>query len=981
MTTFLRLLLAGATSLALVAGDATAQSATGRSSGTSSVTTRSIGGPAMEAAILDGRRARDLAAVVPGSPIVPPIAGIDTHGDGTEAKMAQPRVTTWFAAIDGAATPSLFRGHADQGSLSIEFIEQETVSTGNLRSAFARQSGVAVGVVTRSGTNAFAGSAFDLLRRDGLDANDWFSNQRHIPKALLASDNFGFNLGGPLVRNRAFFFGGVEWNRLRRQSGPAVRSLPTSAMRRGDFSAISIAVKNPATGQAFPDSRIPWELMTDDGRAIAAVYEAMARLAASYDDTRSTNNALFLSESPTRSRQETLRLDIRTANRRRLSARLVLDDTTVSSPFGRSADSQLPIVPTERLRADRQLSISDSWSATDSLVLETRLTATTARAESHPIGAAWRRTAYGFTFPQLFGGDGDRQDAIPDVTIGGFAGFGGADGSPSSLTRDVLLEHSATWMSGRHTLKVGGLFEYARHNVANGSGEAGSISFATRGNPMSSGFAFADALLGNFRTYRETAASPADRFRSVQVEAFADDEWRVGNRLTVEAGVRYTRYAPATTLDDTAWNFVPTEYDPAAAVEVRPDGSLVPGIGDRLNGLTPASFPTRHLVAPRAGLTWSSAAPSPIVVRIGVGLAHDPPGESVSRSLVANPPATMSSTYQNGRLADPGSGTVPALGPWATVAAVDTDMAVPSTWTWTVNVQRDLPWLNLRGDVSVVGSRGTHQLRRPDINAPTFDDLTTNTELRYSTDYWRPFSGFSQILMWKADGWSNEHSLQVGVSRRRGRFDFAAHYTLARAFDVGASNSDGYDPGAAGLDYYYGPSAHDRRHVFVTSWSWRLPDLSGRRPLVAAMLGRWEFSGVVRGQSGTPLTVTGGTSIGTRRADWSGQSPYSFSVDRSTGTVTWLDAAQFSPAPEGRLGNSRRNQFVGPSFQSCDLAVRKTMALGPRVRLQVRVDLFNALNQVNFGNPAANLTGGTPFGTITSAASPRTVQLGVRLSY
>src|SRR4029077_21144286 len=154
----------------------------------------------------------------------------------------------------------------------------------NFSAEYGRNSGSNINVVTRSGSNDFHGSAFEYTRNDNLDANDYFNNSRGVDKARLRFNDFGYSVGGPIQKSKLFFFVGEEWKKIRRFSTPALRTLPTSAMRNGNFSALTTVIKDPLTGQPFPGNIIPASRITSDGRAIANLYGQMAGLASSYTD-------------------------------------------------------------------------------------------------------------------------------------------------------------------------------------------------------------------------------------------------------------------------------------------------------------------------------------------------------------------------------------------------------------------------------------------------------------------------------------------------------------------------------------------------------------------------------------------------------------------------------------------------------------------------------------------------------------------------
>jgi hypothetical protein len=469
-------------------------------------------------------------------------------------------------------------------------------------------------------------------------------------------------------------------------------------------------------------------------------------------------------------------------------------------------------------------------------------------------------------------------------------------------------------------------------------------------------------------------------------------------------------------------SFDPARYDPARAVTVNRNGTLVPNSGDPYNGIVragdgvpeselarvpngnsptvlrvPAGAPrgfyaTQHLFAPRFSFAWTPAGDSRTAVRGGVGLFYDRPEGNLlfggaSNGPVNNPPYTASAQYENGNLSAPGGGSVPAPAPIAQIDSIDPNLKVPRSWNWSLTLQRELPW-GVFGEIGYVGGKGQHLLRQPDINQPAFDVLAANAALpsaqRANTNFLRPYKGYSQIRMRVSDGSSTYHALQLFLSRRQGRLRWTVSYTLSRAYDNASGNGD--DPeDYLNKGYSWGPSDFDRTHILVGTWTWQLPFFREEKGL-GRVLGGWEISGIGRYQSGPPLTVTANTSIGTRRADFLGGNPYLPESQRfdpnSLGVVRWLDSAAFAIAPEARRGNSRRGQFRGPSLKVLDISLRKGFAVSGTVKLQIQADLFNILNQTNlrFGNQTLVLTGGG-FGQLNTAAPPRNVQLGMRLTF
>jgi len=211
-----------------------------------------------------------------------------------------------------------------------------------------------------------------------------------------------------------------------------------------------------------------------------------------------------------------------------------------------------------------------------------------------PEGDLWQRDTYGFVFPQLYQGGGRFENSIPDITVSGYATAFGAARSLLSPTTDFQFGDHLTWLKGAHGLKVGGLVVRNRKDQNGRSLYAGQVDFNPSGNPRSTGNAFADALLGNFATYNEAQLDPMGFFRFWQAEAFVSDDWRISRNLSIEAGVRYTWHQPMYTQANNMASFDPARYDPAHAVTVNRNGTLVPNSGDRYDGMVRAGDGVHH---------------------------------------------------------------------------------------------------------------------------------------------------------------------------------------------------------------------------------------------------------------------------------------------------------------------------------------------------------------------------------------------------
>jgi hypothetical protein len=969
---------------------------------------------------LNGRNYMQLATLIPGSPLLNDNALDIMTGLGIGASINGSRGNANLLTVDGGFNMDSGSNNSQISNVGIDFIEEVAIKTANFSAEYGRNSGANINVVTRGGGNEFHGSAYEYHRNEGLDANNYFNNARNVARSPLTYNDFGWTLGGPIQKNKLFFFAGQEWKLIRREATSALRTLPTHALRQGDFSALSTAIRDPLTGQPFPGNVIPPSRITPDGRAIANLYTAMEGLALSYDDGVLTNNALFGGDNPFDWRQDVIRLDYQASDAHRLTLRVIHDSYDLDDPFGTFIGGDLPTIPTNRRRPGRNYQVAHAWTVSSNLINEFKANASWNGQRIPPIGDTWRRDSYGFVYPQLFEGGGRFDDSIPDTTIQSYAGFNGAARSLLSPTTDIQFSDNLTWIKGSHTWKFGGLVVRNRKDQNGRSRYAGFLEFNTAGNPRTTGNAFADALLGNFRRYTEFAYDPMGFFRFWQAEAFVSDNWRLSRNFSIEAGIRYTFHQPIYTQANNMANFDPALYDPSRAMVVNRNGTLVPGSGDRYNGIVRAGegvpedelfrvpngadpvvlavpagaprglYPNRHLLAPRFSFAWTPKGSGEMAVRGGVGLFYDRPEGNLlfgggGNGPVNTPPYVQSSQFENGNLSAPGGGAVPALAPHGAIASIDPELDVPRVWNWSVSVQRELP-LGLFGEVGYVGSKGQNLLWQPDINQPTYEDLGANAALpsaqRANTNFLRPYKGYSGILMVRSEAESSYHAMQLFLSKRRGSLRWTASYTLSRSKDHANSN------GTNSFDYpdisaAWGPSDFDRTHVFVGTWTWQLPFFKAETGIGRA-LGGWEISGIARYQSGAPLTVTASTSIGTRRADLVGD-PYLPESERTplaNGAVPYLNPAAFVAPPEGRLGDAERGAFRGPSLTVFDVALRKQFAVAGDVKVQLQADFFNVLNQTQLRFSSQSLSrSGSGFGQLNQAAPPRNVQLGVRVQF
>ncbi|MGH9844924.1 MAG: carboxypeptidase regulatory-like domain-containing protein, partial [Blastocatellia bacterium] len=473
---------------------------------------------------LNGRNFTQLLLIIPGSAAL----SNDQLFNASRLSIAQQaingnRSNASNYTIDGGFNLDTGNGGSIGNMVGIDFIQEVKIQTANFSAEYGRRPGASISVTTRSGGAEFHGGAFEFLRNDALDARRFFAPRRDN----LRFNNFGYSLGGPILKNKLFFFGGMEWKKIRRTE-PVTARIPTRAQRAGDFGG--------AIGNIAPR-------ITSDGRAIANVYTAMEALASSYVEASGVGTAIFQLPNPFDYREDILRLDYRINERHTLTGRYLHDIGNLINPYGEFLVSALPTVQTLRPRRGRSYHLAETWLITPRLINEARVNASVI---TQPVSLldqnVSRRDRYGFTFRQLFPDVGG--EIIPDVSVTGFAGFRGPSVLLSAPTTDISAGDNLTIIHGPHTFKTGALIIRDRKDQTGNAIVAGSVSFNPAGNPNSTGNAFADALLSNFRTYTEPNILPFAYNRYTQFEAYFSDNWRLGPKLNLELGARYHYVGP-----------------------------------------------------------------------------------------------------------------------------------------------------------------------------------------------------------------------------------------------------------------------------------------------------------------------------------------------------------------------------------------------------------------------------------------------------
>jgi hypothetical protein len=948
---------------------------------------------------LNGRAYTELLTLIPGAVVTNPDQfGVLTSLSATNQVINGHRSNQNNLTVDGVGNLDAGANGSLINNVSPDFLQEVKIQTSNFSAEYGRSTGASFNIVTKNGTNNFHGGLFEYFRNDALDARNFFSPS----KTELRYNDFGWNLGGPIKKNKLFFFAGQEWRRIRQQTAGTRVTLPTLAELNGDFSNSGRTIYMPGTKTPFPNNVVPSNLITADGRAIANVYRTVIPLTAYYSNQSTANNAVFQNPNPLNYREDLIRLDYHINDKHSLYGRYIEDFNSIYLATG--PGGSLPITPEIRNRPGKSALLSETWVASPTIVNEAHIGSSWNSQHYINQGDTWQRDTQGFTFQRVFNNVGPYVNGIPDVSIsGGITGWTGPYHTLSSPTTEIEASDTVSIVRGAHSIRTGVMIIRNRKDQNGRSAYTGNIAFNNSGNPNTTGYALADALLGNYATYTEAAYDPMGKYRYTEPSLFIDDAWKVSRKLSIDLGLRYEYMMAMYSTADNLSEFVPSLYNPAQAVKLTSSGLIVPNSGNIYNGLVrvasginpnqvylvpnandpavlsvPAGaprgmYPSQGTWSPRVGFAF--AATPNTVIRGGFGLFYDRIQGNPTFYTLNNPPYVGTSQYQYGNLSNI-TGGASVLAPWGTIQTIDPNLKIPYSEQFSLGIQRQLPW-KLFAQATYVATLAHHLLDEPDINQPSFDVLASVPSTT-SINSIRPYAGYSTIQQFESRGNSNYHSLQLHATRRAGRLMFTAAYTFSKALGTASSDTtNNYNFFNPRLNY--GPLSFDARHAFVGTMIYNLPSLANHSHFIKEPLGGWQLSAVLHDQTGFPLSITGNSAIlGGRLADYVGGS----ALLANPGPNGWINPAAFAVAPQGRWGTSGAGNVRGPGLQQYNLSLTKFFVVSEarNMNLRFRADFINAFNNVNFQAPSTNISN-SGFGTITSAYPPRNIQLGVKLQF
>ncbi|MGI8743681.1 MAG: carboxypeptidase regulatory-like domain-containing protein [Bryobacteraceae bacterium] len=936
---------------------------------------------------LNGRNPADLALLIPGVVNLPGPIGVASNVGVVSLTVNGSRNNNLAFTLDGAE-------HVDplyNYNVPYPFpdaVQEFSIQTANLGVEHGNSLGGSMNVVTKSGTNQIHGSGFWFLRNTALNATNFFSHQQD----QLKRNQAGFTLGGPIVKNKLFAFGGYQQTWIRQVPGNTRVQTLTAAERRGDFSSYPSVIYDPLSGNPFPKNIIPQNRLSP-----AAVALNMVSPLPGPDGF-----ANFTSVMNQNIKEYIGRVDYAISEKQNLMFRVLQNNQAL--PFNASQDN---------IYNTRSAQYADSESATIShnLILSPSMIAHTQLTGVHVVNRA--QSSFNKTIRDFGVNDyapsndifiSFQNSASPMRTGGGFA---------FQRATEQLI-HDWTWTKGAHTFTWGVQLDLRQYNEINNYHMSGFFAFdghATAG-PGSAGYDRADFMLGLFSAFDQDNGELENR-RSFTKGFYFGDVWRLTPRLTVNFGLRYEPYSFFTDTMNRNQTFDLGNYQRGIKSKIflnAPPGLLYTGDAKPGGGTIGKSVmePDNNNLAPRFGFAWDPFGDGKTSVRSGFGIYYDTPALISQNDANDVAPFSYDVQFTDGLLDDPYRGRqslnrfpitafnsdAPFPDPLSTIV-VDRKYVTAYSENWNLTVEREVA-KDLRLRVAYVGTGGRQLKSFYDQNAPIYNPQLTLAQNRATIDPRRPVHGYQSIARFFFGLNSSYNALQVSADKRYSHgFTAMASYTWSKTLDYVSQNSFSDFNGVNNPFNFFsarGLSDQNRPHVFTASVVWDVPSgISAAAPrLFKAVAEGWKLSSIASVRAGRPFSIFASNNptagAGSAFVDLMGLGNPVLDAGRSKGqkVAAYFDRSRFSNPLPNTYGTLGRNVLIGPGFANVDASLVKAFHLpflGEAGSGQLRFESFNVLNRTNLGLPNASI-GNPKFGQIlTTDGDPRIMQVAVKVAF
>lgn len=949
------------------------------------------------------RNFQTLYRLIPGSS--PPVAAHSFAANPTGAlgmNVNGGSDTSNWTLIDGTADPNYWELNIIAYVPPAEAIQSVNIVTGGFDAEQGQAGGSVSNVTIKSGTNAFHGAAWEYNTTSALQARNFFFYGAKNPKDIL--NQFGLDVGGPIKKDKLFFF--VDWERYRlSQAVSTLNSVPTEAIRNGDFSGVATTIYNPATGNAdgtgrtaFAGNRIPVSMLSSAAQKMTALIPAPNFGNGIANNYFSAGDLRFNRDSVD------LKINYNPSDRSTIFGRYSAEptfvfDPQVLGPAGGPALGQTS-QPGNAYGLTQNAALAGTYTFTPHVLLDANIGFTRQRlsAENTDITQNYGLNVLGI--PGTNGPD-PLQGGYPAFFISGFTSLGNSSISNPFLFRDPEYIYAAnlSWVKGAHSIRFGasiGRFDLNHTQGGIDYGKRGGFTFsggltALKGGPAPTPYnAWADFLLGLPQAMGKdyTYINPAT-VRESTYAFYARDQWQATRSLSVNYGLRYEFY-PFATQD----HFGGINYDPNTNL------SYLGGIGGvPRNAYVDAG---RGQLNPRLGVAYRLNENT--VIRAGAGLSSDPyPFECMIKTypiILSQQIAGLNSYFAAGSLSTglPAfSGPDLSLGKFVLPTYLGTN-AFPEkfhrgyTEAYNFTVERAVG-KGFNAQAAYVGTRTIRAIVSQNINAAGPGGGSAGTPL------YRLYGNPNSINEFTPFNTATYNSLQTQLTRRVGSAQMGVIYTYSKALDDVDDATGGLTWNwAPMLSRNYAPAGYDRTHNFQLYGMYPSPFGHDQRWIThgpgAAILGGWTFSPILSRESGLPFTVTSSGASVNAPGNQQTADQVLPAVDILGGHgpgAPYFEPSAFAPVKTVRFGTTGRNLLRGPGFFDLDASLARDFKIKERFTLQFRAEAYGLTNTPQFANPSANVSSASfvngtisslnGFGIVSSATGQRQIRFGLKLSF
>jgi hypothetical protein len=910
---------------------------------------------------LNGRNVLQLQVLIPGSVSAGSLdQGANTPGYAVNGGIGGSNMYS----LDGAEYQDSYF-NAPLPFPNPDAIQEFTIQTNSYSAEFGRNRGATINAVTKSGTNDFHGGAFEFVRNDNFDSRPFFSTS--VP--VFKRNQFGAQLGGPIRKNKTFFFAAWQATHVRGTPTTSTAQVLSAPERTGNFSQLlPKTITDPLSLNPFPGNIIPMSRLSVPAVNFLNRFVPQPNLGQNYVTPQ---------PAPADGNQYLTRIDHEFNENDRLFGRYIYNNDFLFSPAGNLAN----------------WGINQTFHRQGAVVGETHLFSPSV---VNNFQFSYNRIySYIVQTPDFLWSDlGANLPAASPVThswqsltISGY--FSAVTGTFWDLTRNAYgINDSVNWNHGRHSVSFGA--QISRYYVDQ-INEFYS-RFGGTFNGFATGDSAADFMIGDLNQLRMVSVL-SNNLSQTNWQFFASDQFHALARLTITLGIRWQpdlHFTEASGKESSFRSGLQSTVFPNA-----PAGLLFKG-----DPQLPSNVinPDWLNFAPRVGLAYDVFGNGKTALRAGYGIFYDDFASIRLNRFPLIQPYVLDTTVFDVPLSDPflGHSPYPFIPPTtpaqkkayrfvtpAATTSFNADFRTPYTQQWNLNVQQQLPFQTVV-TAAYVGSKSDRLFGSHNLNPAVYGPRATvaNTQAR------RIYQAFGTIEDESTVGYSQYHSFQLTINKRLSRgFTLLAAYTFSKDIGLTAAQGEGTlgtrDPNNWNLDKGLMPT--DRPNILSISSVWQAPSPRGNKFLKGA-IGGWELTGIFTATSGAPLTVRAGVDRslngqGLDTADQVGDWHISGSRSRAAEALQWFNTAAFALPALGTVGTSGIDILRGPAMSNLDLALFRNFSVKERLKFQFRAEFFNALNHTVLGNPNTTLTNAT-FGKILSTqTAPRIGELGLKFSF